>query len=133
MSENRILGTWRLNGIELNPGASLKSIQRLEQEIDFEFPQSFKEVYQSVNGFGDFDWTPNMFSFFSLNRIKEEHSRKGYWKGFVPIFDYLINSYHIGYIKGRKGIFKDYSCKEIICDDICELFCLIHEDSDLVY
>ncbi|GAB5524140.1 MAG: hypothetical protein Roseis2KO_20120 [Roseivirga sp.] len=130
---NPTLNSWKSKGIGLNPGASLKQIQRLEVQIDFQFPESCKNVYQSVNGFNDWDWTPNMFSFFPIERIKEEYETKGYWKDFIPIFDYMINCYHIGYIKGRVGMFKDFEGGKKVCDNIYELFALIDQDSDLIY
>lgn len=108
-------------------------ITQLEQEIGFEFPDEFKELYLKVNGFKDGDWTPNMFSFFPLERIKEEYENEQNEKNFIPIFDFLIASHFLGYIKEEGIIYKDYDQSEKVCNNIIELIELINIDSDKVY
>ena len=124
---------WKSKGISVNDGASNEKIENLEKQIDFNFPEDFIFFYRSLNGFKDRDWTPNLFSLFPIDRIKEEYEHKQNENNFVPICEYLISSHHLGYIKGKKGIFKDYQQFEKICDNLIELMTLIEEDSDKIY
>jgi len=128
-----IIEKWTDKGITLNGNSSEAEISALEKSIDFRFPEDFKSLYLLVNGFKNRDWTPNMFSFFPLDRIKEEYEDQQNDENFVPICDYLISSHHIGFSKNEKGIFKDYEQMERVCDNIYELIELIDQDSALIY
>jgi cell wall assembly regulator SMI1 len=79
-SSSEILGwtgqailTWTNSGIKLQQGLSLNTIMDFEEQLNFQFPQDFKELYQKVNGFEDFEWNKQMFSLWSLNRILKEY------------------------------------------------------------
>lgn len=121
---------WKSKAIKVNEGSSNQDIEKLEERIDFIFPTDFKTFYQSLNGFKDRDCTPNMFSLFPLERIKEEYEDVQNEKNFVPICDYLISSHHLGYLKGENGIFKDYEQVEKVCENLIELLTLIDQDSE---
>jgi hypothetical protein len=124
---------WQSKGIEVNNGAADENILMLEKQISFNFPEDFKTFYRSLNGFKDRDWTPNMFSLFPLERIKEEYEFEQNEKNFIPICDYLISSHHLGYLKGEQGIFNDYNQKEKVCENLIELLDLIDSDSKKIY
>lgn len=128
-----IIKHWKLKEIKLNDGCSNEDIEILEKRIAFTFPEYFKTFYRLINGFGDRDWTPNMFSLFPLERIKEEYEYKQNDKNFVPICDFLISSHHLGYLKGKNGIFKDCQPNEKICNNLIELLTLIEQDSENIY
>jgi hypothetical protein len=120
-------------GIELNSGASLQQIEELEREINFQLPDEFKQLYKELNGFKDRDWTENMFELLPLSRIKDEYEYKGNDENFIPIFDYLIASHHIGYVKGERGFYNSYNYEEPICTNFMELIELINTDSEKLY
>ncbi len=120
-------------GIELNSGVPSEQIEELEREINFQFPDEFKELYKDINGFKDRDWTENMLEFLPLSRIKDEYNYKGNDENFIPIFDYLIASHHIGYLKGESGFYKSYNCEEPVCSNLMELIELIKIDSEKLY
>jgi hypothetical protein len=124
---------WKSKGIELNTGVKDKDILALEKELSFTFPEDFKAFYRLLNGFKERDWTSNMFSLFPLERIKEEYEFERNEKNFVPICDWLISSHHLGFLKGKPGIFKDYSQTEKVCNNLIELLDLIDSDSQKIY
>ena len=107
-SSSEILGwtgqailTWTNSGIKLQQGLSLNTIMDFEEQLNFQFPQDFKELYQKVNGFEDFEWNKQMFSLWSLNRILKEYQEDDD-NNYVGLCDYLISSHSIGSLKLRK-------------------------------
>jgi len=95
-------------GVKTNPGASKEQIEQLEKHIDYKFPITFIEFYSDLNGFKDGVWNKNMFSLFSLERIKEEYGDSKN-EIFIPFCDYLHNSHQIGFCKEGDGIYIDYN------------------------
>lgn len=106
-------------------------IKTFEARIDFQFPPDFRELYQKVNGFEDFDWNIHMFSLWSLDRIAKEY-QKDDDDNYVGFFDYLINSHSIGFFKSEKGVYKSYSHVESIATTFKEAIELINTNSDLL-
>ncbi|WP_374464873.1 SMI1/KNR4 family protein [Chryseobacterium sp.] len=130
---DKIKEKWANESIKLNPPATPEAIKAVEEIIDFQFPDDFREFYLNLDGFADSDWTKNMFSIWSLSRILEEyHHEKN--KSFIVFADYLINSHHIGFVKGKKGVFKNYGeVPELIADTFSEAILLINSDADILY
>ncbi len=81
---------WLSKGIKLEPGSQVKDIEATESAIGFTFPLDMKELYQVVNGFENFDWTPGMISIWSLKRIEKEYMAASD-KRFVGFCDFLIS------------------------------------------
>lgn len=127
------IDNWKKQGVAINTGASENDIKFLEKSTAFRFPDDFTVFYKSVNGFKDMDWTSNMFSIFPLDRIKEEYEHEENQKNFVPVCDFLISSHHLGYLKGKEGIYKDYDQKNPVCSNFTELLNLIEADSEKIY
>jgi cell wall assembly regulator SMI1 len=64
----KIIEQWKVDQIQLNPPATLEAIRRAEGITGYTFPPDFKAIYLLADGFKDYDWTPNMFSLWSLQR-----------------------------------------------------------------
>lgn len=127
-----IISQWKLEKIELNPPASGETISEAEKIINFIFPSEFRNLYLKVNGFKNWDWRANMFSIWPIERIVDEYNQ-GKAKDFVGFSDYLINSYQIGFFKGRIGIYKSYDEFNPIAHSFDEAILLINSDADLIY
>ncbi|MDN3691302.1 SMI1/KNR4 family protein [Chryseobacterium tructae] len=129
----KIKETWANQNIKLSPPATEESIKATEEMINFPFPDDFKEFYLQLDGFLDWDWTRNMFSIWPLARIQEEYHNQTD-KNFIVFADYLINSIQMGFMKGKKGVFKNYDeTPEWIADTFSEALFLIDSDADILY
>tara|TARA_R110002051_G_scaffold175032_2_gene245104 strand:- start:34 stop:447 length:414 start_codon:yes stop_codon:yes gene_type:complete len=107
MKISEIIEFWKSSNINLNRGAKLNDINNLEDYLNFEFPETFRQFYSNINGFEDFVYNENMFSIFSLERIKEEYTFSDN-KNFIPFCDYLINSHQIGFYRNTKAVYTNY-------------------------
>ena len=130
-----IISYWRSKKITLQKGNSVERISGTENKLGFIFPQSFKILYQKVNGFGDSDWNENMIGIWSLERIENEFGR---YPDFIGFSDFLINSHVYGFLKNQQGIFKncdlaDTGVPEKIADTFEEAIDLINTNSNLLY
>ena len=132
MNIDLIIETWAKFGVDLNSNASQKEISDLETQINFQFPESFKNLYLRVNGFKGIDLSFNLFSFCSLSRIKKEYNEQNNMN-FIPICDFLIASHFLGYVKGQNGIYQEGNQLLKVCNNIEELVKLIEQDSELIY
>lgn len=128
-----IIDLWTKEGIKLGPPATIDSILATEDLIRFQFPEDFKEFYLTMDGFIDWDCTKNMFSIWPLARIlKKYHDEAD--NNFIVFSDYLINAHHIGFVKGKKGVFKNSGpTPELIADTFSEAIFLIYSDAAIVY
>ncbi len=120
MNFEETIHIWESNGISINQGADLLMIKELEEFLEFIFPKDFINFYSIANGFVDFDWNEFMFTIWSIERIKKEYLENDD-KNFVGFSDYLIGSHTLGFVKGKRGIYKNYESydKEVL---ICETF-----------
>jgi hypothetical protein len=126
---------WSSLGISLQAGAHLEEIARTESAVGFAFPADMRELYQRVNGFRNFDWTPGMISIWPLDRIRVEYL-EGEDRNFVGFCDFLINSHCIGFVKDQAGIFKSYGGNHplvFVADSFSIAIELINRDSELIY
>ncbi|MFP3833076.1 SMI1/KNR4 family protein [Chryseobacterium sp. SIMBA_028] len=124
---------WADQNIKLSPPATIDSIKATEEMIDFQFPNDCKQFYLKLDGFADWDWTKNMFSVWPLTRILEAYPNESN-KNFIVFADYLINSHHIGFVKGQKGVFKNSgAAPELIAETFLEALFLINSDADILY
>lgn len=130
---DKIIDLWRTENIKLSHPATIDAIKVAEETLDFQFPIDFREFYLKLDGFIDWDWTQNMFSIWPLARILEEYQNESD-KSFIVFADYLINSHHIGFIKGKNGVFKNYGATpEFIAETFSETIVLINSDADILY
>lgn len=132
-----VLRYWRAEKVELNLGATKEAIESAEAELDFMFPEEFKELYLKVDGFNDWDWLPNMFSIWPIERILEEYKSDNK-KEFICFADYLINSWKICFNKSNAAIFIVYDKiveekPKYITDNFFESINLINSNSDKIY
>lgn len=128
-----VIQQWRSEGIEINQSATPETISNAELILGFTFPDDFKELYLQVNGFANWDWRPNMFSIWPIERILKEYGEESN-KNHVGFSDFLINSHQIGFIKGREGVFVLYGeYPDKIADTFLEAIHLINSDSDKIY
>ena len=129
---SKAINQWTSEQIKLNSATSAETYTEAEDYFGFKFPEKFKEMYLIVNGFVDFEWRENMFSLWSIERmIKEYDGNKD--KNFIGFCDYLIASHHIGFVKDKSGIFKDYNQSEPITLLFEEVIDFINTDSELIY
>ncbi|MCD9617236.1 SMI1/KNR4 family protein [Chryseobacterium gleum] len=130
---DKIKEKWANESIKLSPPATPEAIKAVEEIIDFQFPDDFREFYLNLDGFADWEWTKNMFSIWPLSRIlMEYHHEKN--KSFIVFADYLINAHHIGFVKGKNGIFKNTDEMPVkIADTFSEAIFLINTDADILY
>jgi hypothetical protein len=126
------IATWTNSCIKLQPGLSLEAIRSFEEQLDFQFPPDFIELYQRANGFEGFDWNKDMFSLWPLERILKEY-REDNDDNYVGFCDYLINSHSIGFFKSEQGVYKSYSQMQPIAKTFREAIELININSDLLY
>lgn len=130
---DKIKEKWTNENIKLSPPATPESIKTAEEMIDFHFPDDFKEFYLKLDGFEDWDWTKNMFSIWPLARILEEYHNEND-KSFIVFADYLINAHHIGFVKGKNGVFKNTGEIPVrIADTFSEAIFLINSDAGILY
>lgn len=133
ISPDNMIKLWTEQHIKLSPPATIDLIKATEKIIDFQFPNDFKAFYLTLDGFADWDWTKNMFSIWPLTRIVEEYHNESN-KSFIVFADYLINSHHIGFVKGQKGVFKNSGViPELIAETFLEALFLINSDADILY
>ncbi|GEJ45245.1 SMI1/KNR4 family protein [Chryseobacterium sp. ON_d1] len=130
---DKIKEKWTSENIKLSPPATPESIKEAEEILGFQFPDDCKQFYLRLDGFADWDWTQNMYSIWPLERIlKEYHNENN--KSFIVFADYLINSHHMGFVKGKKGVFKNFNENyELIAETFTEAILLIISDSDILY
>jgi hypothetical protein len=129
---NDAISTWQKEGVKLRPGVLETYIAEMEPWLGFTFPQDFYEFYKVVNGFEGHESNQEMFSLWSLETLWEEYSGSEDTE-FIGFCDYLINSHQIGFIKGKPGIYKDYSRIEKVADSFREFIELLNTGSDLLY
>lgn len=130
---DKIIDLWAKENIKLSPPATIGSIKVTEEIIGFQFPNDFNELYLKMDGFIDWDWTHNMFSIWPLTKILEQYHNASD-KSFIVFADYLINSHHIGFVKGKPGVFKNCgTTPEHIANTFFETLYLINSDSDILY
>lgn len=130
---DKIKEKWASENIKLSPPATRKAIKAVEEIIDFHFSDDFKEFYLNLDGFADWDWTKNMFSIWPLARILEEYHNEND-KSFIVFADYMINAHHIGFVKGKNGIFKNTDEMPVkIANTFSEAIFLILTDADILY
>ncbi len=112
----------------------MDAIIELENKISFLLPDDFNAFYREMNGFSNWDWTPNMFSLWPIERILEEYNSCTN-NEYVGFCDYLIHSHTLAFIKNRQGVFKNYGVEEpvFIARSFREAIHLICIDSDLIY
>jgi len=127
------INLWIKNETKLGPPATIDEINAVEKNLSFQFPPDFKELYLKVDGFVDWDWTANMFSIWPLPRIVDEYNRAND-KTFIVFADYLINTHHIGFVKGQEGVFKNHgTTPELIANSFSEAIWLINSDAEVLY
>jgi len=142
---SEIIQQWKVEKIQLNPPATLDAIKHTEDTVNYTFPSDFKELYLIADGFKDWDWRPNMFSLWPLQRIIDEYlealSRNNgkssyqdeHAKNFVGFCDYLINSHQIGFFKNKIGVYKSYDEFNPIAKSFNDALQLINKDTELIY
>jgi hypothetical protein len=120
-----------------NEGVSVKQIAKLEEELKFQFPKSFRDFYQLADGFRNGHLSQHLLTIWPLSNIAETHDEMvgdpigpG---GFMPFCDYSIHCHYIGFIRGREGIFKSYDSTEPICASFEEALAMIRVGAANVY
>lgn len=83
--------------VKLNNAAKADKIIEVEKIVGYKFPNDFREFYQKVNGFIEWDFIGNMFSIWPLEKIANEYAA-GDDKNFIAFCDHCIDLYRIGFI-----------------------------------
>ncbi|EHQ29459.1 SMI1/KNR4 family protein [Mucilaginibacter paludis] len=128
---------WKEEHLDLNPGASIIDIEKAENHIKYKFPDDFKQLYLTINGFVDYEWRSNLFSIWSLDRIvKEFDGLNG--DGFISFCDYSICVFCLGFKKDKSGVYRSYLSfqngeNDFVTTTFKEAIGLINSDSELLY
>jgi hypothetical protein len=118
-------------GLELSVGVNDDEIIAVERELDFQFDEDFKALYKCFGGFRDNDWTPELVSLWTLQRVVEQASIN-----FVPFADYSIGIFFYGFLRGQSGVFRtigySYMTPEKIADTFTEAVNMIETGQRLL-
>jgi len=135
----KVVAKWESEGVRLNPPANLLEIERVESILGFKFPDDFKQLYLTVNGFEGLDWQEHMFTFWPLKMIVKEYQESD-TKNFIGFSDFLLASNFIGFNRHRAGVFKKYSAQysdiedgELIANTFEQVVGMINSSDDLIY
>lgn len=129
-----LISIFRNQGINIAPGLSENDIINLEKKMNFLFPEDYKTYHSISNGFLDWEMDKNNFSIWTFDRIEEQYfENEEHEPDFIPICDYLINSWWYGYVKGRKGIYTDRDSLKPVAKDFEEFLELIITDDGKLY
>nr|WP_294947088.1 SMI1/KNR4 family protein [uncultured Mucilaginibacter sp.] len=127
---------WKLEGVKLNPPASIDEIENAEAALNFKFPADFKEFYLQVNGFQEWDMLrDSCISLWPLDRMIDESNKWGE-NDFIGICDWLISCFAIGFHRHKAGFFKlEGKLEDARSVDIrfTELIVAIGRDDSLIY
>ncbi|QQL50996.1 SMI1/KNR4 family protein [Mucilaginibacter ginkgonis] len=128
---------WESSETKLNPPASLAQLAEVERKLQFTFPEDFRQLYLTANGFEGLDWQEHMFSFWSLGRIIDELEDIQN-KDIIGFCDFLLNSHIIAFSRTRLGIFKHYEFKgtevtDYLTDTFENAVKMINAGSDEIY
>jgi SMI1 / KNR4 family (SUKH-1) len=104
---------WKLDKIDLLPGADLKSISSLEKDVGVKLPTDFIDFYLTVNGFKDLRVNSNMFCIWPIEKIRKDYL-VFHDKNFIGFCDYLMDSHWIGLHKISQGVFNDFDLEKPI-------------------
>jgi hypothetical protein len=130
---SNIIEQWKAEKIQLNPPATPGAIQHVEAITGYIFPPDFKDVYLITDGFKEWDWTPNMFSLWPLQRIIDEYldqkSRSNNSPYEQQLADFLINSHQIGFLRNRTGVYTSYNEFNPIAHSFSETLEFINNDA----
>lgn len=126
---------WQTSEVKANAPATNADFEKAEVDLDFKFPDDFKALYQIVNGFKDLDWQEHMFTFWPLEVIIQEFEDSSD-KNFIGFCDFLLNSYSIGFVRNRPGVFKSYDYvenEECVAKTFQEIVGMINSSNDNIY
>jgi hypothetical protein len=132
----KAITNWQSHTVKMNPPATIVEIEYTESVLNFKFPEDFKTLYLSVNGFKDWDWQEHMFTFWPLGVIIEEFDEAD--KGFIGFSDFLLRSHVIGFRRDEVGIFKIYPSIEheepqSIAQSFEQVVDMINSSNNLIY
>lgn len=77
----------KVDGIDINPPASMTDIVEFEKKIGFQLPKEFKDFYLICNGFGCTEDIFNMTPLHDITRHKQD-----YGKNWFYFSEYMIYS-----------------------------------------
>ncbi|PSR54090.1 hypothetical protein AHMF7605_11440 [Adhaeribacter arboris] len=69
---SKLKSTWNKEGLDVNIGISDNQIESLEKIVNYNFDEDFKEYLRQINGLKDYEWDKELFSFWSIDRIKSD-------------------------------------------------------------
>ena len=100
---------WNRENIKLNSGISHDAIKQFQVEFDFSFEEDlFVEYLLKINGFVDFEWDKNLFSFWSIDRMREENIDRYHSSDAIWFCDHSINLCSFGFGKTDNKIYTEY-------------------------
>ncbi|WP_207532445.1 hypothetical protein [Desertivirga arenae] len=104
-----LISHWDRKNIRLNSGIAYHTIRQFENEFEFSFEDDFFIDYLlRINGFEDFEWDENLFSFWSLDRMREENSDGYHSSDAIWFCDHSINLCSFGFSKTDNKIYTEY-------------------------
>lgn len=129
------IAQWKEEELELNSGADIAEIERVENKIGYKFPDDFKNLYLNVNGFIDFEWNGSMLSLWSLGRIEDDYEDAN---KYIMFGDFFTSLCQYGFDKSNGHIFKAYTHHQVgpvqfIVKSFQELIELFNSNSQLLF
>lgn len=130
----KVIEHYKSIGVYVAEGTNHYHIEKIQNQLEYKFPDDFKTFHLMCNGFLEWDMDNFYFSIWPFDRIIEEYTKeKEEDFEFIPICDYLINAHWYGYIRNREGIFKDYDRENAIAKNFEEFLKLLLNDSVELY
>ena len=124
---------WKSISLKLNPGASDEKAVYCEMQMDFKFSQDFKDFHKKMDGFEDYEWSEDMMSLWSYDRILKEFNEEGR-PDYVTICDYLIRSCDYVFKNGDQRVYKHVgNCFESIAPSFQQFVGLLMADDKSLY
>jgi hypothetical protein len=129
---SKLISAWDKDGLEVNKGISDYHIESLEKEVNYNFDVDFKEYLRQINGLEDFEWDKELFSFWSIDRIKSEYG-DCHPLELICFADYNINVCSYGFNIQDRKVYSHYQHTEglhFISNSFTEFIDLYLNDSD---
>ncbi|MBW4888896.1 SMI1/KNR4 family protein [Mucilaginibacter sp. HMF5004] len=131
----KAISQWTIEGLKLNPAVTVADIANAEEQIGFSFPDDFKQLYLTVNGFVDFEFRGFfMLSLWSLERILADYDKT---KELIMFSDHSISLCQYGFNKNKTGLFRAWTHHQqgpvdFIAESFRQIIELINSDSQLL-
>ena len=127
-----IIQQWKTDSIPLNKGALIEMIAETETALGFRFPGEFTELYLQTDGFAHRELPGSGYVIWPIHRILHEF-RKSDNKNFIGFADFPGHRQTIGFLKNKKGIFKNSDQQSSFADTFREGIQWMNKNTSLLH